>query len=163
MTVHTRTIDPVTRVIVRAVRRVAAWTIRPTTEALEWHAPADGVTTRSGVMFGAGAGRGRYDVYRPAGAGSSILPIVVWVHGGSWIVGARTDAGPYLRLIAAAGYTVIGVGYSLAPEARHPAAIAQLTEALRHIRMHAEWLGGDASRIVLAGDSSGAHLASQLA
>lgn len=102
------------------------------------------------------------DVFTSAAAGD-VLPTVVWVHGGAWISGSKENVDPYLRILANEGYTTIGVNYTLGPEGAYPIAITQLNEALAYIDANAEELGVDASRIVLAGDSAGGQLASQLA
>lgn len=90
-------------------------------------------------------------------------PLVVWIHGGAWISGSNTDVDPYMRILAERGYTSISIGYTVAPEATYPTALEQLNDGLRYITAHAEELGVDATRVVLAGDSAGAQLASQLA
>lgn len=102
------------------------------------------------------------DVFTTAEAGE-LLPTVVWVHGGAWISGSKADVAPYLQILAAEGYTTIGLNYSLGPEAEYPTAVRQLNEALAYIDTHAAELGVDRGKIVLAGDSAGAQLASQLA
>ena len=102
------------------------------------------------------------DVFTQAAQGE-VLPTVVWVHGGAWISGSKENVDPYLRILANEGYTTIGVNYTLGPEGSYPVAITQLNEALAYIDANAQELGVDASRIVLAGDSAGGQLASQLA
>jgi len=102
------------------------------------------------------------DVFGPAGV-ERPLPTVVWIHGGAWISGSKDDVAPYLRILAAEGYRTIGLNYTIAPEATYPTAVRQLGTALAYVRDHAAELGVDPTRIVLAGDSAGAQLASQLA
>ncbi|AXH34090.1 alpha/beta hydrolase [Humibacter sp. BT305] len=91
------------------------------------------------------------------------LPAVVWIHGGAWISGERGNVEPYLKILASHGYTTIGLDYTVGPEATYPTAVTQLDTALGYIVDHAEELRVDPQRIVLAGDSAGAQLASQLA
>ncbi|NQX36592.1 alpha/beta hydrolase [Herbiconiux sp. VKM Ac-2851] len=88
--------------------------------------------------------------------------MVVWIHGGAWISGSKAHVTPYLRHLAAAGYVGVAVDYTIAPEAAYPTAVEQLGDALAHLVEHADELGIDPHRIVLAGDSAGAQLASQL-
>ena len=102
------------------------------------------------------------DVFTPA-AEDDLRPTVVWVHGGAWISGSSTNVEPYLRILADQGYTTIGVNYSVGPEATYPTAVTQLNDALAYIQEHASELSVDTTQIVLAGDSAGAQLASQLA
>ncbi len=103
-----------------------------------------------------------FDVFWPEGT-TDALPTVVWIHGGAWISGDKVDVAPYLRILAAEGYTTVGLNYTVAPEAAYPTAIRQLNSALDHLVQHAAELNIDPDRIVLAGDSAGAQLASQLA
>jgi acetyl esterase/lipase len=102
------------------------------------------------------------DVFSP-GAGTDALPTVVWVHGGAWISGSKANVEPYLRILANEGFTTVGVNYTVGPEAVYPTAVHQLNEALGYLTANAADLGIDPDRIVLAGDSAGSQLASQLA
>lgn len=102
------------------------------------------------------------DVFAPASADGP-LPTIVWIHGGAWVSGSKEDVAPYLRILAAEGYTAIGVNYTLGPEGAYPLAVNQINEALAYIDEHATDLGVDPDQIVLAGDSAGGQLASQLA
>jgi acetyl esterase/lipase len=105
------------------------------------------------------------DVYTPAAAvaGGERLPTVVWTHGGAFVGGSKEEIGGYLRTIAGAGFTVVGVRYTLAPEARHPTPTRQLLEALRHLEANADRLHVDPQRFVLVGDSAGAQISAQAA
>jgi acetyl esterase/lipase len=123
------------------------------------YAPVAGLQEQHGVDAGGGA---TLDVFTPAAAGD-VLPTVVWIHGGAWISGAAANVDPYLRILAEQGYTTIGIDYSVGPEATYPTAVVQLNDALSYVREHAADLGVDETQIVLAGDSAGAQLASQLA
>lgn len=104
---------------------------------------------------------GTLDAFTPESAAGP-LPAVVWIHGGAWISGNKTDVEPYLRILAAKGYTTISLDYPIAPETTYPAAVEDLNKALGYITEHAAELRVDPNRIVLAGDSAGAQLASQL-
>jgi acetyl esterase/lipase len=114
------------------------------------------------VVYGDAGGNTSLDVFSPAGA-EKPLPTVVWIHGGAWISGDRSNVAPYLKIIAAKGYTTVGLNYTIAPEATYPTAITQLNDALHYLTEHAEEFNIDPKQIVLAGDSAGAQLASQLA
>jgi len=122
------------------------------------YAPLDGVSEQLDVPYREGV---TMDVFRPTDADGP-LPTVVWIHGGAWISGTKSNVAPYLRILAAQGYTVVGVDYSVAPEKRYPTALRQLDRALAFLDAHAERFGVDPARFVLAGDSAGAQLAAQL-
>lgn len=96
-------------------------------------------------------------------AGHCALPTVIWIHGGGWIAGDKSDVAPYLKILAAQGYTMVGLNYTRGPAAHYPTAVEQLNSAIGYLAAHAAELRIDPSRIVLAGDSAGAQLASQLA
>lgn len=104
------------------------------------------------------------DVFRPAGwTPGTLLPTIVWVHGGGWVSGRKEDVGPYLQVLAGQGFTTVAVGYTIAPGAHYPAQLHELNAALQFIDREAVRLGVDRRRLLLAGDSAGAHLAAQLA
>lgn len=104
----------------------------------------------------------RLDVFRPAGAATA-LPVIVWVHGGGWVGGTKDALQSYLAVLAARGFVTVGVDYTWAPELRYPGQVEQIAQALAFVRdAAAEW-GGDPARVVLAGDSAGAHIVAQLA
>lgn len=147
---------------VALIRRVFDEGARETTAELEKHAPSRSTTTRSGILYGRMREKTRYDVHRPADE-TRALPTIVWVHGGAWISGRREDPAHYLKILAAEGYTTVSVDYSLGPEAVYPTAVRQINDALQHLVGNAASLGVDPDRIVLAGDSAGAQLASQVA
>jgi acetyl esterase/lipase len=107
----------------------------------------------------------RLNVYTPgaaAPAGRS-LPTVVWTHGGAFVGGSKDELDGYLRMIAHAGFTVAGVEYTLAPAATYPKPVSQVMEALRHLQTNSDRLHVDPSRIIVAGDSAGAHITAQVA
>jgi acetyl esterase/lipase len=95
------------------------------------------------------------DLHLPRGKPK--LPLIVWVHGGAWRSGSKSSM-PLGKLVEA-GYAIASVDYRLSPEAIFPAQIHDLKAAIRFLRAH----GGDwnlsAKKIVVAGDSAGAHLA----
>jgi acetyl esterase/lipase len=115
--------------------------------------PVDGDSADTGITF---------DVHSPEGDDEP-LPTIVWVHGGAWISGSSSNVDPYLRILAAEGYTTVGLNYTFGPDATYPTAVHQLNDALATLDSRAAEFRIDPERIVLAGDSAGAQLASQLA
>jgi acetyl esterase len=92
------------------------------------------------------------------------LPIVVYFHGGGFVVGNLDTVDSTCRNITqAVGCIVVSVGYSLAPEQKLPAAIEDCYAATKWVAEHAAALGGDADRIAVAGESSGGMLAALVA
>jgi acetyl esterase len=100
-------------------------------------------------------------VYRPASAPlGDPPPIVLWYHGGGWVIGDLDTADVTCRALAnATGAVVASIDYRLAPEHQFPAAVDDCVAALRWVASHGSELGGDPSRIAVAGDSAGGNLA----
>ena len=84
-------------------------------------------------------------------------PLIVWVHGGAWRTGSKASM-PLGKLLEE-GYAVASVDYRLSTEARFPAQIHDLKAAIRFLRGHGSEWAVPAEKIVIAGDSAGAHLA----
>lgn len=126
------------------------------------HAPEGGLREALDIPYAGEGARTRLDVFSPAHAVGP-LPTVVWIHGGAWISGDKADVRPYVRKLASEGFTTIAVSYPLAPRHTYPASVTHANAALAYVLEHADELCVDPSRIVIAGDSAGANLASQLA
>ncbi len=98
-------------------------------------------------------------IYRPPGAADG-LPILVYYHGGGWVIGdLDTHDHACRELAVGAGCLVVSVDYRLAPEARFPAAVEDSRAALEWVAANAKGLGGDPARIAVGGDSAGGNLA----
>jgi acetyl esterase/lipase len=99
--------------------------------------------------------------YRPAGAtGGELLPLVVYFHGGGFLLGSVDSHDGICRSLAnASGAVVLNAGYRLAPEARFPMAADDALAATRWAHANAVLLGADAGRLAVAGDSAGGNLA----
>jgi acetyl esterase/lipase len=132
-------------------------------DALARHVPA-GVSVRTDIAYGTDPIE-KLDLYRPAGVEGTgrALPTVFWIHGGGFLSGDKSQIANYLKIVAAAGYTVIGINYSLTPRAGHPTPARQANAALAHIVANAAALNVEPARLFLAGDSAGSNIAAQLA
>lgn len=100
------------------------------------------------------------DVYLPAAHphGKS-LPTFVFVHGGGWIACNRRMSSPMARTLAARGFAVITPGYRLLPHCDRAAQRRDVRDAMAWvIEQGAERFGVDLSRLVVGGESAGAHL-----
>jgi acetyl esterase/lipase len=109
----------------------------------------------------AGLPDARLTVYGPEHH-KTLLPIVLFIHGGGWVLGSAQQVASYAKLLASEGYLVANFEYSMAPEHRYPTAILQAAAALNYVAAHANDIGGRADRIFIAGNSAGAQIASQL-
>ena len=104
-------------------------------------------------------------LYRPLqSADRKPLPVLVYFHGGGWVIGDLDTHDTLCRQLAnGAGIAVVAVHYRLAPEHRFPAAVDDSLAATRWVHDHAGSLGLDASRIAVGGDSAGGNLAAVVA
>lgn len=101
------------------------------------------------------------DIHRPKGNGP--FPVLVYLHGGGWIMGTPKTHRKVGFRFAEAGYLTFNVHYRLAPESPFPAGYDDCIHALRWVREHAKEYGGDASRIAVGGDSAGGNLTAAVA
>jgi acetyl esterase len=96
-------------------------------------------------------------IYQPDGAG--VKPVLVYLHGGGWVIGTLDSYDATCRELAqGAGCVVVAVDYRLAPEHRYPAAPEDCYAALRWVAANAASLGADARRLAVGGDSAGGNL-----
>lgn len=147
------------------IRSVFGQNDAKTTAALQKHQPGKPIALLANQQYRPGDGDARLDAYFPESIQntSQKLPVIIWTHGGAWISGGKEDNAPYYKLLAARGFTVISVDYSLGPEHTYPTAVHQLNDMYAYVQANAQQLHADTSKIVLAGDSAGSQLTSQMA
>jgi len=127
-------------------------------------APPDVAEVRGLVVPGP-AGPLALRLYRPIGsAAGERLPVLVYYHGGGWVIGDLDTHDTLCRQLAnGAGCAVVSVDYRLAPEHRFPAAVDDSIAALQWIHANAAALSLDAARLAVGGDSAGGNLAAVVA
>ncbi len=126
-------------------------------EMLRSFAPAD-VSVRD-LMIEGDAGPLPVRLYHLPGVAAP-MPVLVWLHGGGWVLGSIDSHDNVCRYLAKeGGLLVVNVGYRLAPEHRAPAQQADSMAALRWAMANAAAHGGDPARLVVGGDSAGGNLA----
>jgi len=97
-------------------------------------------------------------------ANSQPLPVVVYFHGGGWVLGEAEGYDRVIREIAAgANAAVVFVSYTRAPEAKAPIAAEECYAAVKYIAENARALNLDSSRMAVAGDSAGGNLSAVVA
>lgn len=102
------------------------------------------------------AGRQKIRVLRPSGKAGP-LPVVIFVHGGSWNAGSPDDYSFIARALAPEGFVVVLAGYRLHPDAVFPAMLEDTAAAVAWTRDNIARHGGDPDHIVLMGHSAGAY------
>jgi acetyl esterase len=128
-----------------------------------YHAPRPAGVTVETVMIPADGGFRRALLYRPPDPSSGALPIVVYFHGGSWMLGSPESHDlPVARLCAEANVAVLSLDYRLSPESAFPDALMDCLAAVQWAAGEGRAKGLDPARLAVAGDSAGANLAAGL-
>ncbi len=146
---------------VLAIRGTFAWWTAGAVADLAALAPHE-VRARLHIAHTPSDPQGRVDLYLPPGAPpAGGWPVVVWVHGGAWVAGDKSDVGNWLRIVASRGYAAVAPAYTRAPAGVHPEPARQVNAALDWVVREGRAQGLDPTRLVLAGDSAGAQIAAQ--
>lgn len=91
-------------------------------------------------------------------------PVLVYVHGGAWVVGDKREQGiPLLHELATRGWVCVAVNYRLSPRATWPDHVVDCKRAVAWVREHIADYGGDPSFVAIAGGSAGGQLCSLVA
>ncbi len=97
-------------------------------------------------------------IYTPEGSGP--FPVLVWFHGGGWVVGDLESAdGVSRHLTVGSGFVVVSVDYRLAPETKFPGPAEDCYAATQWVAQNAASINADAGKIAVGGDSAGGNLA----
>ncbi|WP_082632240.1 pectinesterase family protein [Algoriphagus resistens] len=100
----------------------------------------------------------KLDVYVPKDA-KFPRPAIVMIHGGGWKSGDKELQVPMAMAVAQRGFVSAVVEYRLSPEAQYPAAIHDVKEAIRWLKVHAVEFGLDTSQMAISGSSAGGQIA----
>jgi acetyl esterase/lipase len=106
----------------------------------------------------------KLDVYYPAQYSASAWPVVIYIHGGAWQKGDKSEGAGFRSMagLQSAGFLVIAVNYRLAPQYIFPAQIQDVKCAVRYLRAHAAEYHLDPEKIGVWGGSAGGHLSALL-
>jgi len=100
-----------------------------------------------------------WDATKIGASGGRGAPVLLYVHGGGWVIGDRRHHSlPLLWKMARCGWLVASINYRLAGEAPFPHMLHDCKRAIAWLRNHAPEYGGDATFIAAAGESAGGHL-----
>jgi acetyl esterase len=120
-----------------------------------------GVEIEQDRSYGPHGKHNRLDIYRPVHRAKP-WPVVLYVHGGAFHLLSKDTHWLMGLVFARFGYLVVNISYRLAPTHPFPAAIEDTCAAYRWVQRHARSLGGDPSRIAVAGESAGGNLVTAL-
>jgi len=103
-------------------------------------------------------------IVRPANYAGGALPVVMYFHGGGWILGSKNTHDRLIREIAnGANVALVFVNYTPAPEAKYPVPIEQAYVATKYVAENGKKMNLDSSRLAVAGDSVGGNMATVVA
>lgn len=98
------------------------------------------------------------DIYYPKGK-RGCLPLIVDIHGGAWIYGDKETNKRYALGLAQAGFAVVNMNYTLMPKSDIRRQIQEIFSMFHYLEVHGADHHCDLQRVILLGDSAGAHLA----
>jgi acetyl esterase/lipase len=120
--------------------------------------------TRNLDYWGDGRKRHRLDVYRSRLAPPAGAPVMVYIHGGAWMIGEKREQGkPMMYELVARGWVCVAINYRLSPKATWPDQIVDAKRAVAWVKEHIAEYGGDPSFVAVSGGSAGGHLCALLA
>jgi acetyl esterase/lipase len=109
--------------------------------------------------WGDGAPPHRLDVYRSRLVSHENAPVMVYVHGGAWVIGDKREQGkPMMFELVARGWVCVAINYRLSPKSTWPDHIVDVKRALVWVKEHIAAYGGDPGFIAISGGSAGGHL-----
>src|SRR5262249_53034611 len=121
------------------------------------------VQSKDSVLNVGPKGRTAIRVYRPQNAKGK-LPVVIYTHGGGWVLGDRETHDRLVReLTVGANAVVVFVDYDRSPESHYPVAVEESYAVLKYVTEHPDEFGVDASRAAIAGDSVGGNMTAVVA
>ncbi|GAB2570419.1 alpha/beta hydrolase [Spirosoma areae] len=122
--------------------------------------PTANVTVSQRMIPGAGGVPIRIVVYTPNNAPAGPLPVIVYYHGGGWVIGSP-EVYEYstLALAEEVNAVVVSVDYRLAPENKFPTAHNDAFAAYQWVKNNAATINGNPAKVAVAGESAGGNMA----
>jgi acetyl esterase/lipase len=122
--------------------------------ALNALAPKAGISETRDIRYAPGS-RHELDIYAPQG--ETAAPVVVFIHGGGWTDGNKSEYRFVAAALAARGFLTVVPDYRLFPQVRFPAFLQDNAAAVAWTKTNIARYGGDPNRIFLMGHSAGAY------
>lgn len=122
--------------------------------------PTSSVTISERMITGSGGAQIRAKIYTPRTTTAGPLPVIVYYHGGGWVI-ASPEVYEYstLALAEETGAIVVSVDYRLAPEFKFPTAHEDAYSAYEWVKNNAAQLNGNPAKVAVAGESAGGNMA----
>jgi len=109
---------------------------------------------------GDGLYRHKLDIIHRRADAPTAGPVLVYIHGGAWVIGDKREQGiPLVHELAARGWVCVAINYRLSPKATWPDQIVDCKRAIAWVREHIAEYGGDPNFLAVSGGSAGGHLA----
>jgi acetyl esterase/lipase len=129
----------------------------------DWRRPfamqRPGVEVIRNVAYAQGGIRQRLDIYRPAAIPPGGCPVLLQIHGGAWMIGAKEEqALPLMYRMAGSGWICVAANYRLSPSVGFPTHLQDCKAALAWIRTHGRAYGMNPDFVAVTGGSAGGHL-----
>jgi acetyl esterase/lipase len=119
-----------------------------------------GVRVHRNISYGDQGLRNTLDIYQPEEPREGGYPVLLQVHGGGWMVGAKHQQGlPLMYHLASRGWLCVACNYRLSPRSTFPDHIIDIKRSIAWIREQAADYGGSPDFIAITGGSAGGHLA----
>ena len=108
--------------------------------------------------------RHKLDIIRSRSVVPERAPVLIYVHGGGWMIGDKRQQGiPMMHELIARGWVCVAINYRLSPRATWPAHVVDCKRAVAWVREHIAEYGGDPEFIAISGGSAGGHLSALVA
>lgn len=122
--------------------------------------PTANVVISERMIAGSGGAQIRAKIYTPRTTATGLLPVIVYYHGGGWVI-ASPEVYEYstLALAEETGAIVVSVDYRLAPEFKFPTAHEDAYRAYEWVKNNAAQLNGNPAKVAVAGESAGGNMA----
>lgn len=103
-------------------------------------------------------------IVRPSGSDNETLPVVMYFHGGGWILGGEDTHDRLLRELANGAHVAVAfVNYTRSPQAKYPVALEEAYAATKWVAENGQAINVNSSRLAVAGDGVGGNMATAVA
>ncbi len=122
-------------------------------------APPEKVRRYDDISYGPTKKWNTLDLYCYQRSSNIPLPVIINVHGGAWVSGSKESSQEYCLNLAKRGFAVVNFNYRLAPKYKFPTPLEDTNMVVAWVQENAEKFGLDKEKILMIGDSAGAHIA----